>query len=77
MPRWRCKVARGESISVRNNPRWRQKRQFRSADGEYRLFLPHVQLGLDQRIHLRVDRPKREIEVGYIGAHLRTKKHKT
>lgn len=76
-PRWRCQVTPWESVSVRNHPRWREQRQFRSADGEYRLFLPHVQLGSDRRIHLRIDGPKREIEVGYIGKHRRTKKYKT
>ena len=75
-PRWRCEVTPGESDSVRKHPRWREKRRFRSADGEWRLFLPHVQLGGNQRIHLRLDRRKCEIEVGHIGGHLRTKKHK-
>ena len=43
---------------------------FRSVRGERLLFMRHAPYG-DNRIHLRLDARTREIEIGYIGVHLR------
>ena len=75
-PPWRSEVKR-ESDSVWNNRRLREKRRFRSADGASCLYELHVQLGGRRRIHLRSDARTREIEIGYIGAHLPTSTRST
>ena len=69
LPLWRTKVT-DESASVKNNPVLRQARQFRSKDGSRKLFFFHARYGSSGRIHLRIIRSKRVIEVGYIGPHL-------
>lgn len=68
-PPWICKVT-GESHSVRNNPALRNARRFRSKSGERRIFLHHARYGSGGRIHLRWDRTKYRVEIGYIGRHL-------
>jgi len=73
-PPWTCRVS-DESESVKKNPRFRDARQFRSATGEPLLFLPHARFGIGERIHLRFDPSKKEIEIGYVGPHLPTKRY--
>ena len=72
-PPWTCTVS-DESESVKTTPKWRDAREFRSATGEALLFLPHVRFGMAERIHLRFDASKSEIEIGYVGRHLPTKR---
>ena len=69
MPRWTRKVV-NKSESVRNHPRLREDRRFKSCSGETELFLWHVRLGRGWRIHLRFDAGCRGVEIGYIGPHL-------
>ena len=66
---WTRKVVT-ESESVRNDPRLREARRFKSCSGEDKLFLEHVRFGRGWRIHLRFDAGRREVEIGYIGEHL-------
>ena len=69
-PRWRCKVTR-ESESVRNNPTLLNERRFTSSHGTRELFEWHARMGSKFRIHLRFDAKAQEVEIGYIGPHLR------
>ena len=63
-----------ESESVKNDPRMREARRFRSRTGERLLFLLHAKIG-DFRVHLREDDEiTRVIEIGYIGPHLPTQR---
>lgn len=50
------------------------ERQFRSASGEKKSFPLHVMLGNAYRIHLRIDKQNKSLEIGYIGEHLPTVK---
>ena len=68
IPEWSCRV-RPESNSVRNNPSLIEARRFRSRSGNSEIFEWHADFGYD-RIHLRFDAKRREVEVGYIGPHL-------
>ena len=72
-PPWTCRVT-DESKSVKETPKWRDARRFRSAAGEPLLFLWHARFGKAERIHLRFDASKSEIEIGYVGPHLPTKR---
>ena len=72
-PPWTCRVT-DESKSVKKTPKWRDARRFRSATGELLLFLQHARFGEAERIHLRLDASAREIEIGYVGHHLPTKR---
>ncbi len=56
----------------RTMQRYGDLRVFRSADGVPKLYEPHAMVGAAHRIHLRVDRPARVLEIGYIGKHLPT-----
>lgn len=69
MPQWQCKVT-DESDSVKNNPRLRDTRRFRSCNGSNELFMWHARYGNSGRIHLRFDASTYEVEIGYIGPHL-------
>lgn len=69
MPRWTRKVV-NESEGVRDDPRLREARRFRSCSGGTELFPWHVRFGRRWRIHLRFDAEHREVEIGYIGPHL-------
>ena len=71
-PPWKCHVS-DESESVKTNPKFRDARRFNSATGEPVLFYWHARFGEAERIHLRFDAPKIEIEIGYVGSHLPTK----
>lgn len=72
-PPWTCRVT-DESESVKKNPKFRDARQFPSAIGEPLHFLWHARFGDAKRIHLRFDASKCEIEIGYVGPHLPTKR---
>ena len=68
-PQWGCKVT-NESESVRNSPKLRGARYFRSDRSPKELFAWHARFGHSGRIHFRLDFDLREIEIGYIGRHL-------
>ena len=68
-PPWRVMVT-DESDSVKSNANLREARRFRSYDGSPQLFFWHARFGSNGRIHLRFDRQKFEIQIGYIGSHL-------
>lgn len=68
-PRWRTKVT-GESESLLKNPKLLDRRRFPSRTGKRELFEWHARYGSGGRIHVRLDRDSREIEIGYIGPHL-------
>ena len=69
-PPWSCKVT-PESQSVRNNAALLNERRFRSRLGTGELFEWHARIGSGFRIHLRFDAETKEVEIGYIGPHLR------
>ena len=69
-PRWRTEVT-SESESLRKNRKLLDRRRFPSGTGRRELFEWHGRYGSGGRIHLRLDRDSREIEIGYIGPHLR------
>lgn len=48
------------------------EREFRSVSGEIKIFRLHAMIGSGYRIHFRLDKQKRELEIGYIGKHLPT-----
>ena len=68
--------AKNESDTVRNNPKFREQRRFRSCHGGKEYFFYHIRCGeLDGRkgrIHFRFDESTYEVEIGYIGGHLDT-----
>ena len=68
-PPWPCKVT-DEGDSVKNHPRRKQERMFRSVRGQRMLFTWHARFG-DSRMHLRLYTRTREVEIGFIGAHRR------
>lgn len=68
-PQWRSHVT-DETDSVKNNPRLREARKFRSRKGSNELFMWHARYGNSGRIHLRFDASTYEVEIGYIGPHL-------
>lgn len=70
-PDWPSLVT-DESDRIRRNPKLLARRSFPSADGTAKTFAWHARFGSSGRIHLRVDAAKREIEIGYIGPHLRS-----
>ena len=62
-----------ESESTMDDPKLREMRRFRSHRGTRELFELHAKFG-DSRIHVRLDAKTREVEIGYIGKHLRVAK---
>ena len=68
-PPWQSKVT-DEPSSVKNNPKLREARRFRSHDGTSKLFMWHARFGSSGRIHLRFDKDSYHVEIGYIGYHL-------
>ena len=72
-PPWTCRVT-DESKSVKEKQKWRDARRFRSATGGPQPFLWHARFGDAKRIHLRFDASKGEIQIGYVGPHLPTKR---
>lgn len=67
-PNWRTKVT-DESMSL--EPKYLSRRRFPSYRGAMALFTWHARFGSNGRIHLRLDAASCEVEVGYIGPHLR------
>lgn len=61
-----------ESNRVKDNPKLREERRFRSRIGERLLFEWHARVGGGVRVHLRFDESKRDIEIGYVGNKLPT-----
>jgi len=72
-PEWLCDV-RNESSTVRNTPKLLEKRRFTSVTGGRELFALHASFDKGRRIHLRLDGARRQVEIGYIGEHLPTKR---
>ena len=69
-PPWTCKV-KPESERVHKNKKLLNERRFMSQRGTRELFEWHAPLGSGFRIHLRFDTETQEVEIGYIGPHLR------
>ena len=72
-PDWLCGV-RTESSAVMSTPKFLEARRFTSVTGNREVFALHASFGKGGRIHLRVDAARRQVEIGYIGGHLPTKK---
>ena len=72
---WHSKTT-DESNSVYQDASLRERRRFASNDGNRELFMRKARFGGAGRIHFRVDENSREIEIGYIGLRLPTKKYK-
>ena len=65
--------ATGESSSVMASPQLRRMRCFTIRTGESLLFEHHMKhVGLNMRMHYRVDQVRRRLVVGYVGRHLPT-----
>lgn len=69
-PRWRTHVS-PENVESMKNPKFREARRFRTSQGPHELFEWHARFGDHGRIHLRFDPDSHEVEIGYIGRHLR------
>ena len=69
MPRWTHTVV-NESELVRNDPRLRKERLFRSCSGKKEFFFWHARFDKGWRIHLRFCPKDFAVEIGYIGKHL-------
>ena len=52
--------------------RYGNEREFRSVSGEKRSFRLHAMVGNGHRIHFRIDKQNKSLEIGYIGEHLPT-----
>ena len=78
--RWRRGAAESpvlpkvHSESERTMQQYGDRRVFRSASGASETFRLHAMVGDRYRIHLRIDRRDRSVEVGYVGEHLPTVK---
>lgn len=72
-PDWLCDV-RAESGAVMTTPRFLEARRFASVTGNREVFALHASFGKGGRIHLRVDAAGRQVEIGYVGGHLPTKR---
>ena len=72
VPPWGTKVT-DESDSVKKNHGLRELRRFRASDGKTQLYTWHARFGSSGRIHLRFNAGPREVEIGYIGQHLKLK----
>ncbi|SPF54796.1 hypothetical protein SBA4_6610003 [Candidatus Sulfopaludibacter sp. SbA4] len=65
--------ATGESYSVMASPQLRRMRCFTTRTGENLLFEHHMKhVGLNIRMHYRVDQDRRRLMIGYVGRHLPT-----
>lgn len=67
-PKWRSLVT-PESDSVMNESKWGYARTFRTNEGGTAVFELHARYG-SGRIHLRLNRSTRSLEIGYIGPKL-------
>lgn len=78
--RWRRDAAESPvlpKIHSESEPTMQQygdRRVFRSASGAHETFRLHAMVGGRHRIHLRIDRRDRSVEIGYVGEHLPTVK---
>lgn len=78
--RWRRDAAEAPvlpKVHSESEPTMRQygdRRVFRSASGASETFRLHAMVGGRRRIHLRIGRRDRSVEIGYIGEHLPTVK---
>lgn len=63
-----------ESETVQNDPSLREARRFKTHDGGSDHFFLHARITRGVRLHLRTDNLARQVEIGYIGPHLPTKK---
>ena len=78
--RWRRDAAESPvlpKIHSESEPTMQQygdRRVFRSASGARETFRLHAMVGGRHRIHLRIDRRDRSVEIGYVGEHLPTVK---
>lgn len=72
-PHWVCDV-RTEGGTVMSTPKFFEARRFTSVTGHREVFALHASFGKGGRIHLRVDAARRQVEIGYIGIHLPTKR---
>ena len=74
---WDIAGVRDESDTVKNNPRFREERRFRSRRGSRKLYFLHTDFRVDKRIYFRYDDShvphKRKVEIGYVGKHLKLK----
>lgn len=76
--RWRRDAAEAPvlpKVHSESEPTMQQygdRRVFRSASGAIETFRLHAMVGGRRRIHLRIDRRDRSVEIGYIGEHLPT-----
>lgn len=52
--------------------RYGNEREFRSASGEKKVFNLHAMMGGGYRVHFRIDKELKNLEIGYIGEHLPT-----
>lgn len=52
--------------------RYGKEREFRSAGGEKKVFNLHAMMGSGYRVHFRIDKEHKNLEIGYIGEHLPT-----
>ena len=52
--------------------RYGNEREFRSASGEKKGFNLHAMMGSGYRVHFRIDKEHKNLEIGYIGEHLPT-----
>lgn len=65
-------LVRPESETVRKNPSLANQRVFTSAGGSKESYFLHTSFSKGDRIHLRIDRARYLVEIGYIGRHLPT-----
>lgn len=64
--------ARTEGQSVNADPRLRNERMYKSHRNETEYYEWHINFAKGSRIHFRIINETREIEIGYLGPHLRT-----
>ena len=65
----------GESISVKENPKFYMNRLFELGDGRRKLFEYHIKLPEGFRLYFYPDKRTKMIFVAYLGPHLQTKRH--
>jgi hypothetical protein len=68
--------ASGESWTVHNEKKLRDKRVFQTDDGSWEFMEHHMkQIGQNQRVHYWVDGINRRMVIGYVGEHLETARY--
>ena len=68
------RIVRSESETVRNDDALLDERIFKTHDGKRECFLLYTNITKGIRLHLRTVDPERQVEIGFIGPHRRTKK---